>query len=238
MSGESTNGSMRWVPLESNPEVLNRFIHKLGVPADWELVDVYGLDPELLAFLPSPVVAMILLFPINEKYEEFRKQEEEEVKAKGQEVSPKVYFMKQTIGNACGTVALLHSILNNKGRIPFDGANGHLQRFLDMTSDMNPDEIAKFMETDADICSVHEETAMEGQTEAPSSQERTNLHFVSLIQQDGGLYELDGRKPFPIRHGESSDETFLHDAAAVCSKFMARDPDELHFSMLALAKSL
>ena len=64
---------------------------------------------------------MILLFPINEKYEEFRKQEEEEVKAKGQEVSPKVYFMKQTIGNACGTVALLHSILNNKGRIPFDG---------------------------------------------------------------------------------------------------------------------
>ena len=44
----------------------------------------------------------------------------------------------------------------------YAGANGHLQRFLDMTSDMNPDEIAKFMETDADICSVHEETAMEG----------------------------------------------------------------------------
>jgi len=237
MSQENNGGSLRWVPLESNPEVLNKFIHKLGVPSDWELVDVYGLDQELLAFLPSPVVAMILLFPISDKYETYRKQEEEELRKNGQEVSPKVYFMKQTIGNACGTVALLHSILNNKDHIPFDGSNGHLQKFLESTSDMKPDEIAKFMETDENICSVHEETALEGQTEAPSNQERTNLHFVSLVHRDGSLYELDGRKPFPINHGPSSDETFLHDAAAVCSKFIARDPDELHFSMLALAKS-
>ena len=101
-----------------------------GVPSDWELVDVYGLDPELLAFLPSPVVAMILLFPINDKYENYRKQEEEKMKNKGQEVSPKVYFMKQTIGNACGTVALLHSILNNKDHIPFDGKSCFLMTLL------------------------------------------------------------------------------------------------------------
>jgi len=237
MSQENGSGNVRWVPLESNPEVLNRFMRKLGVPSDWELVDVYGLDPELLAFLPSPVVAMILLFPINEKYETYRKHEEEEVNIKGQEVSPKVYFMKQTIGNACGTVALLHSILNNKDHIPFDGCNGRLQKFLESTSNMRPDEIAKFMETDPSICSVHEETALEGQTEAPSSQERTNLHFVSIVHRDGSLYELDGRKPFPINHGPSSDETFLNDAAVVCKKFMERDPNELHFSMLALAKS-
>ena len=30
MSQENNGGNMRWVPLESNPEVLNRFIHKLG----------------------------------------------------------------------------------------------------------------------------------------------------------------------------------------------------------------
>jgi len=237
MSQENGSGDVRWVPLESNPEVLNRFMRKLGVPSDWELVDVYGLDPELLAFLPSPVVAMILLFPINEKYETYRKQEEEEVNLRGQEVSPKVYFMKQTIGNACGTVALLHSILNNKDHIPFDGSNGRLQKFLESTSNMKPDEIAKFMETDPSIRSVHEETALEGQTEAPSSQERTNLHFVSIVHRDGSLYELDGRKPFPINHGSSCDETFLNDAAVVCKRFMERDPNELHFSMLALAKS-
>merc|ERR1719283_434404 len=102
---------------------------------------------------------------------------------------------------------------------------------------MKPEEIAKYMENDENLCFVHEESALEGQTEAPSNQDRTNLHFVSLVHVDGILYELDGRKPFPINHGPSSDDTFLHDAAAVCSKFMARDPDELHFSMLALAKS-
>ena len=30
MSQENGSGSLRWVPLESNPEVLNRFMRKLG----------------------------------------------------------------------------------------------------------------------------------------------------------------------------------------------------------------
>ena len=108
-------------PMVSDSSFCHLTFLNQGVPSDWELVDVYGLDQELLAFLPSPVVAMILLFPISDKYETYRKQEEEELRKNGQEVSPKVYFMKQTIGNACGTVALLHSILNNKDHIPFDG---------------------------------------------------------------------------------------------------------------------
>ena len=38
-----------WLPLESNPEVLNPFLWKLGVPGEWGFCDVFGLDPELLA---------------------------------------------------------------------------------------------------------------------------------------------------------------------------------------------
>lgn len=38
-----------------------------------------------------------------------QKWKEEEL----QEVSPNLFFMKQTIGNACGTVAIIHSIANN-----------------------------------------------------------------------------------------------------------------------------
>ena len=34
-----------------------------------------------------------------------------------QEVSKSVYFMKQTVGNACGTVGILHSIANNLDRV-------------------------------------------------------------------------------------------------------------------------
>ena len=42
----------------------------------------------------------------------FEEEEEEHIKKEGQVVSPNVFFMKQTVGNACGTVGLLHSIGN------------------------------------------------------------------------------------------------------------------------------
>ena len=35
----------RWLPLESNPEVLNPFVRRMGLPADWGFADVFGLDP-------------------------------------------------------------------------------------------------------------------------------------------------------------------------------------------------
>ena len=41
----------RWLPIESNPEVMNSFLRKLGVSSDWEINDVFGLDPELLLLL-------------------------------------------------------------------------------------------------------------------------------------------------------------------------------------------
>lgn len=42
---------------------------------------------------------------------------------------------------------------------------------------------------------------------------------------------------FPIVHGVTNEETFLQDAAKVCKEFMARDPQELRFTVLALAAS-
>ncbi|XP_057350570.1 ubiquitin carboxyl-terminal hydrolase isozyme L3 isoform X5 [Manis pentadactyla] len=70
---------------------------------------------------------------------------------------------------------------------------------------------------------------------APSIDEKVDLHFIALVHVDGHLYELDGRKPFPINHGETSDETLLEDAIEVCKKFMERDPDELRFNAIALS---
>ena len=57
----------RWLPIESNPTVMNQFLHKLGMPISWAMTDVYGLDDGLLDMIPQPAVALLLLFPINEK---------------------------------------------------------------------------------------------------------------------------------------------------------------------------
>lgn len=72
-----------------------------------------GLDEELMAMIPQPVHALILLFPISEKYEAYIKEEQARIDQKGQIVSPNVVFYPQTISNACGTMGVLHSIANN-----------------------------------------------------------------------------------------------------------------------------
>uniref|UniRef100_A0A8C6S9U1 Ubiquitin carboxyl-terminal hydrolase n=1 Tax=Neogobius melanostomus TaxID=47308 RepID=A0A8C6S9U1_9GOBI len=214
---------------------MSKFLNCLGMKPTWQFGDVYGLDPELLNIVPRPVCAVLLLFPITDKYEAFKQEEEERLKTEKQDVSSDVYFIKQTIGNACGTIGIIHAVANNLKHLEFE-SDSMLKKFLEKTSKMNPEERAAFLEKDETIRVTHESSAQEGQTEAPSADERVNLHFISFVNVGGQLYELDGRKPFPIVHGKTSEETLLEDAVDVCKIFMARDPDEVCFTIIALSK--
>ncbi|XP_068428609.1 ubiquitin carboxyl-terminal hydrolase isozyme L3 [Clinocottus analis] len=226
--------SPRWLPLESNPEVMTKFVNCLGMKPTWQFGDVYGLDPELLGMVPRPACAVLLLFPLTDKYEAFKQEEEEKLKGAQQDF-PDVYFIKQTIGNACGTIGLIHAVANNQARLEFE-PDSSLKKFIEQTSKMSSEEKAAFLEKDESIRVTHESSAQEGQTEAPSLDEKVNLHFIAFVNVGGQLYELDGRKPFPIVHGKTSEDSFLEDAAKVCKVFMARDPQELRFTVIALSK--
>jgi len=233
MSGEGK--SARWLPIESNPEVMNSFLHKLGVPKTWEINDVFGLDQELLMFLPQPVLSFLLLFPITEKYHQFSKEADEKIAAQT-DLSPNLFYMKQTISNACGTVALIHSVANNcgsQGNIKLE-ENSYLQKFISDSKDKSPDERAEMLENNDAICDVHDEVARAGQTNAPSIEDSVDYHFISFVQVDGDLYELDGRKSGPLKLGKSSPESYLADAAAACKEYMARDPENINFTIVAL----
>ncbi|KAK3738213.1 hypothetical protein RRG08_039624 [Elysia crispata] len=214
--------SQRWIPLESNPT----YVHNLGMDKEWNFVDVYGLDPELLAMVPKPVAAVVLLFPDTVKGEEPIGEVQTDY--------PKdLFYTKQSIGNACGTVAIVHALANNQNQIDFDDSKP-FKAFLEMTQTMNAEDKAKYLEKDEKMGAAHEDCAQEGDTRAPSVDEHVKSHFVTFVNFNGSLYELDGRKEGPVLHGNTNAESVLEDSIAIVKKFMARDPENVNFNVMAL----
>ncbi|CAF92141.1 unnamed protein product, partial [Tetraodon nigroviridis] len=131
---------MEWTPMELNPEMLNMLMTSLGVNESWRFVDVVGLESEQLSAVPKPCCALMLLFPLTQQHESFRKQQADKIVEE-----TGVYFLKQMAPNSCGTVALLHAVANNKGKLTF-ASDSVLQKFLDETADMSSDDRAKHLE--------------------------------------------------------------------------------------------
>lgn len=112
-------------------------------------------------------------------------------------------------------------------------ADGVLKKFLERGVKLSPEERGQALETDKEFTEDHQSLAQEGQTNA-ANYETVIHHFIALVNKENTLYELDGRKSYPISHGKTSDETFVQDAARVCKEFMGRDPEDLRFTVLAL----
>ncbi|XP_044333709.1 ubiquitin carboxyl-terminal hydrolase 3 isoform X2 [Triticum aestivum] len=192
----------RWLPLEANPDVMNQFMWGLGVPEDVGFCDVYGLDDEMLAMVPQPVLAVLLLYPQDRK-KESDASTTSTVETK--EPNKKVYFTKQTVGNACGTIGIIHAIGNAVSKIKLvDGSYFH--RFYKQTADMDPIQRAAFLEEDQEMEDAHSVAAAGGDTEAKDG---VIEHYVCFSCVDGELYELDGGNPQPIHHGPSSPDSLL-----------------------------
>ncbi|XP_053559995.1 ubiquitin carboxyl-terminal hydrolase isozyme L1 isoform X2 [Bombina bombina] len=188
---------------------------KVGVLDSWKFVDVLSLEEGLLSSVPTPVCAVLLLFPLTKQHENFREKQISELKDK--EVNSKVYFLKQTIGNSCGTVGIIHAVANNKDKLSF-AEKSVLKDFLEESSGLKPDERASLLEKNK----VNDEL---------------NFHFILFTAVDGSLYELDGKLPFPISHGTTSEDSLLKDAATICRQFTEREKGEVRFSAVALSKS-
>ncbi|KAI9026818.1 hypothetical protein DFJ74DRAFT_604233 [Hyaloraphidium curvatum] len=227
-----------WIPLESNPDVLTDFAHGLGVPqtSPYRFTDVWGLDEGVLAFMPRPVLAVVFLFPISESYESYRKAEDARIAQEGQTEDPELYFTKQTIGNACGTIGLLHALGNSLEELKVP-ETAPLAKLVKAARGKNPLERGKMLETSKELAEMHEAMGGSGQTAAPAADSDVNLHFVAFVQGPGNrrLYELDGRRPAPIDHGECED--LLAGAAKVVQRYIDREAGDLHFVLLALCSA-
>lgn len=225
----------RWFPLESNPSLMNSYIAKIGFDTSlYELTDVFSTESWALDMIPQPVAAVVMLYPLTDVQEEHRRSEQ---------VSPapdEVWFMKQRIGNACGTIGLLHALLNTPEglRTLSIRPDSWLHSFYqDCPAPLSPVAKAERLEGDSTIKTLHDKATSDesNQTSRGSLEDKVITHFVALVHVNGGLYELDGRKDGPVRHGDTTQETLLEDACKVVENFMKRDPDEMRFTILALA---
>ncbi|XP_043917403.1 ubiquitin carboxyl-terminal hydrolase isozyme L1 [Protopterus annectens] len=222
---------MQWKPMEINPSMLSKAIEDLGVSGCC-CEDILGLEEASLANVRGSPLSLILLFPLTSEHAAFRQQQVKELTEK-QPSGSGIYFMKQTIGNSCGTICLLHSVANNQTKLKFkDGSP--LKKFLSETANQSPEDRAKHLEKCEDIRRIHDAVADEGQCRVA---EGKNFHAVAFVNVNGTLVEFDGLEPSPIYHGKTSDDHLLLDAAKICRQFTQRQPGEVHFSAVAICKS-
>lgn len=220
--------TIKWSALESCPATMNKFLDNLGVPKEWRISDIPSFNDELLYLVPRPLLAVLLLFPFSKEDDKYCKDQDDHANNKCEKPNLDLYFMRQTISNACGTVALIHAIANNfdklsKSMVP----EALIKRFIDATQSMSPNEKAQELKSNEEIAeALHK------------SQERDlggkcDYHFITIVHVGGGIYELDGRKLAPVFHGSTTEDGFLVDAGRICKEYMSRDPNNLNFTALA-----
>lgn len=247
------------IPLESNPTVFTEFAHSLGLSPILSFTDIYSVsDPDLLAFLPRPIKAIVLLFPISEGYEKMMKAEESrrdscvlELDSQSQQKTskfvPRLYqtesniiWMKQNIKNACGLYALLHILLNiPNGLVVRDSIVFNLKEALISSENADVSKLVR------DIGgSMHKDYAVQGQTAAPAAEEDVDLHFVCFVNTERGIVELDGRRGGAVVLQESCDEIGdIIESPAVIKRVeqymsLADGENALKFAMMGLAPSM
>ena len=224
----------RWFPLESNPQLMNDYVNKLGFDTNlYEFCDVYSTEDWALAMVPQPVAAVVLLYPLTDQQESFRNQDKLAL-----DQLNTLWFTKQRIGNACGTIGLLHALQNAPDAVRVYRPHSWLAQFdADTPVPLDPVAKAERLEGDDTIATLHDQaTSSEtNATQRGSIDEELITHFIALVHRHGRLYELDGRKEAPVDHGPTTQETLLVDSVKVIQSFMQRDPGEMRFTILALA---
>ena len=124
-----------------------------SLPSYDSFTDVYGLEDDVLDFTPQPVIACLLVYPTKKIKKVSTRFGNDE----------KIFYLIQTIGNACGTIGMIHAITNNANRMDLE-PNGLLRQYMLRNSKLSPKEKGESLENDELILGIHKESASEGQS--------------------------------------------------------------------------
>lgn len=231
---------------ENNPEVLSQLAQRYGASSKLGFHDVYSVDDaEMLAFIPRPAYALIVIVP-EEAYYAARAEEVASMPVyDGSGPDEPVFWFKQTIGNTCGTMALLHGLCNSgaKQYLQPDSLFGNL---LEKAIPLKPEPRAQLLYDSAELEEAHSVVAQTGQTAAPPAEEENKLHFICFAKAtDGHLWELNGDMKGPVDRGALSEsEDALSEKAldlgirTFLNKAKSSGIGNIRFSIVAMAPSL
>ncbi|OJD19397.1 hypothetical protein AJ78_00667 [Emergomyces pasteurianus Ep9510] len=231
-----------FVPLENNPEVMSHLIHQLGVSPALGFTDIYSIDdPDIIAFVPRPSYAILLVFPVTKAYEASRIAEDTGKPIyQGSGPDEPVTWFKQTIRNACGLIGLLHAISNGAAKTHITPGSD-LDQLLRDAEQLKPEARADLLYASKALESAHAEAAKKGDTAAPDADEKIDLHFVCFVKgNDGHLWELDGRRTGPLDRGAlDEDEDVLSEKGLQLGvrrllKKESESGGDLRFSLVSL----
>ncbi|KAI1094835.1 putative ubiquitin carboxyl-terminal hydrolase [Rostrohypoxylon terebratum] len=232
-----------WVVLENNPEVMNQLALKLGLSSELSFYDVWSLDePELLAHVPRPVLALLVIFPRTPAWEKER-QEEDAVKGDYDGFGPEepVIWFKQTIGNACGSIGFLHCAINGPAA-QYIRPDSDLDKIRRAAIPLRMNDRADMLYNSVPFEEAHKSCVQIGDT-APINEDALGQHFVAFVKVNGRLWELEGSRKGPIDRGELGDDEDLLSPKALdlgIKRTILLDQEaggnDLRFSCIALAR--
>lgn len=239
------SANLSLLPLESNPAVMNKYLKTLGlVEPRVQIVDVFGITDEFLEMVPKPIYALLFVYPITATTERDAKEtaEMQQTEIAAFQQKHHFFFTKQYVPNACGTVALIHALINNYSMIGRVEEGSVLQYIKDetekkITSDIGAmsSDVGKIIAESDSLTAAHAEAAEEGATENQSVEASIYLHFVCFTRIGDRCVEFDGRHSVPRLHGTCSDDTtFLKAAAHAIQDRMNLNPRSLEYCITAM----
>lgn len=235
-----------WTPLESDSNLLTKYLLELTGNKYVRFYDLFSLDPQAQDpdFVP---MALLLVFPVNESYDQMiksrmkavSKDSDRQLKYDGQLDRDALWF-RQSNKNSCGTMAILHAVANNPDILANSSdSNAVLVEFLRESKGMNVDQRSEMFQSLGKIKELHQRFARQGSTRVPSEFEDIDLHYICFVsgRESRRIIELDGRQEYgPYCHAElPQNENMLGNTAlGAVQTFIANIKGSNSFSLLAL----
>jgi ubiquitin carboxyl-terminal hydrolase L5 len=191
---------MSWCLLESDPGVFSELLVAFGTP-DAQVEELISLDDDSLAAL-GEVHGLLFLF----KWDGSRKSSSSSSSSSSSTstaASPSdVFFARQIVNNACGTLALLHILLNRTpSELPLGPALNDFHAFV---GGMDAETAGSCLGSFDPVRLAHNAFARPEPfvvEEKVATKDDDVFHFIAYSPINGAVYELDGLAPAPVNLG-------------------------------------